>query len=370
MAFLLFNTFFFTILLFCAFVAFAQWRLSRDSAIPFYIGYLLSVFGHYFRQFWLDAVVRHGFPPLFDPPLHWGTPLSFAATACYLFFIWRMTLLPGTQPQRARLLSWVGRLYLAMIVLHLLLQITWGKSVAEQVHHTTRLLLYGPMVWMSVILLRSVRATYQKFVVAGAVALTIGLLGAISTEIWPRRDWMENVICGFQTPWGLFYWYHLKVGIALDVLFFSWAITLRQQMLTQQCEALKLPSDTIQNTENQSIALKNDVPSDDEFMRRLHDFLNQKLDDENLRVDDVAAAMYLSKSQTNRKIKQKTGLTTEQYLLRHRLLCAREQVLYSDAPIGEIAVRVGLKAVTHFSHAFKRAFGQSPSEMRRTQRNH
>lgn len=367
MAFLLFNTFFYTLLLFCAFVAFAQWRLSRDPVIPYYIGYLLCVFGHYFRQFWLDAVVLHDFPPLPDPPLHWGTPLSFAATACYLFFVWRVMFLPGAAPRRARLLTWAGGLYVGMIALHLWLQIAWGQPTAERVHHAARLLLFGPMIWMSVLLLRIARLPYQKLIVAGAAALTLGFFEAIATEMWPRKDLIQNVICGFYTPWGVFYWYHLKVGISVDTLLFSWAITLRQKIMLQPNPAA-LP--TLAQPEGaQNIATENTASPPDEFMERLHLFLEEKMGDENLRIDDIAAAVFLSKSQTSRRIKQRTGLSTEQYLLRYRLRHATQLLLHTDRPIGEIAVQVGIKAVAHFSHAFKREFGQSPSEMRRAQRS-
>lgn len=360
MLFVLFHAFFFTSLLFCGFVAFAQWQLSRDEAIPFYIGYLLCAFAHYFRQFWLDMVELSLWTPPFDPPLRWDTPLSYASTACYLFFVWQVMTLPGSPLRYYRLLAWVGRFYVGMIAVHLLLQVTCGKQTAEAVHCTVRMMLYGPMVWMSVLLLRTARLPYQRLIVAGALALTIGFLGVIFTNLFPRQDYFRGVLSGFQMPWGkTIYLYHLKVGIALDVLLFSWAITLRQQMLLRPTQ---VPPPT-------ASAPPQHLPAmpivQDRFLEHLHDFLDSRLGDEHLRVGDVAVALFLSTSQTNRKIKEKTGLTTEQYLLRYRLRHAHQLLRETPAPIGEIADQVGFKTVAHFSHAFKREFGQPPSEMRR-----
>lgn len=110
-------------------------------------------------------------------------------------------------------------------------------------------------------------------------------------------------------------------------------------------------------------------PPTDELQIRLHAFLDEKLSDENLTVKQVAAAMYLGKSQMVRTIKKKTGFTTEQYILRHRLHRALHLLLTTQTSIGEIAGHVGFKSVAHFSNAFKREFGVSPSEIRRARDN-
>jgi len=219
---LLFNAIFFTLLLFCAFLAFAQWRLTRDKVIPYYIGYLLFVFGHYFRQFCLAQPSFYERLARFNPPLKWDMPLSFAASACYLFFIWLIMAVPGDAPRHSRLLTWAAGLYAGMIALNLFLQAKMGPEVAIQVHHIARLLLYVPMLWMSFRLLRMARLPYQKFILAGSVTVTLGFVEVIATGLYPHyHDLLGGAIRHYETAWPYTYWYHLKVGIALDVFCFS-----------------------------------------------------------------------------------------------------------------------------------------------------
>ena len=94
-------------------------------------------------------------------------------------------------------------------------------------------------------------------------------------------------------------------------------------------------------------------------------FLSKNYGDENVGVQQLAQGVYLSVSQTNRRIKEKTGLTTEQYIRQYRLEQAYEMVMNSRKSVTEIAMDVGFKDMAHFSTCFKRQFGVSPSEIRR-----
>lgn len=361
--FLLFNAFFFTLLLFCAFVAFAQWRLRKDGAILWYVGYLLATFLHYGRQFWLDEVARQGFPPLPDLPLEWDTPMSYVAFACYFSFIRQIMRIWLVAPRLSNVLFVVARGFGGMIFLNLWLQIMWGYSISEAVHQVVQLLLFPLMLWIVVHLLRNARLFYEKLILSGTVALVVGFVCVIaSRRLTGQHDWVPEVICCFPTAWGDVCFYHLKVGVALDVLFFSWALTLRQQQLIRQ--------EQVARTETMVppvIVLPPHKLPTDTFLVQLHDFLDKKLGEEQLTVDLVAAEMHLSKSQTARTIKHKTGFTTEQYIVRYRLDKGKELILSTQMPIGEVAILVGFKEVAHFSNAFKRAFGVSPSEVRRAQ---
>lgn len=365
--FLLFNAFFFTLLLFCAFVAFAQWRLRKDGAILWYVGYLLATFLHYGRQFWLDEVARQGFPPLPDPPLEWDTPLSYVAFACYFSFIRQIMRIWLAAPRLSNVLFVVARGFGVMILLNLWLQVIWGYTISEAAHQVVQVLLFPLMLWIVVHLFRNARLFYEKLILSGTVALVVGFVCVIASRRWAgQHDWVPEVICCFPTAWGDVCFYHLKVGVALDVLFFSWALTLRQQQLIRQDQTARIAA-TNSPSEPPVIVLPPHKRPTDAFLAQLNAFLDKNLGDEQLTVELVAAEMHLSKSQTTRTIKHKTGFTTEQYIVRYRLDKGMELILTTQMPIGEVAISVGFKEVAHFSNAFKRAFGVSPSEVRRAQ---
>ena len=59
------------------------------------------------------------------------------------------------------------------------------------------------------------------------------------------------------------------------------------------------------------------------------------------------------------------GMSIHQYHLRARLLAALDHVLDSERGLSEIGIDLGFSHHSHFSHAFRRAFGVTPSALRR-----
>lgn len=59
------------------------------------------------------------------------------------------------------------------------------------------------------------------------------------------------------------------------------------------------------------------------------------------------------------------GMPIHQYHLRARLTAALDDVLDSERGLSEIAIDLGFTHHSHFSHAFRRAFGVTPSALRR-----
>jgi len=171
--FLLFNAIFFALLLFCAFMAFAQGRLTKDKAVLWYIGYLLATFMHYGRQFWMDVADKQGFPSMPDPPLEWDTPLSYAAFACYFMFIRQMMSIWATAPRLSNVPIALARLLGGLIGFNLLLQACFGYVTSEAVHQVVQLLLFPVMAWLAVHLVRNARLFYQKLILVGTVALVL-----------------------------------------------------------------------------------------------------------------------------------------------------------------------------------------------------
>lgn len=265
-------------------------------------------------------------------------------------------------PRFARFITGFAKIYVAMIGVNLALRAFSGYETSNAVHQVVRLLLFGPMLWMTVYMLRKVRLFYEKLILFGTLAILSGFISAIM--VWGNpgvgEKLIPEVLFRFPTAWGNLYWYDVKVGVAIDVICFSWALTLRQKMLLQG---------VVKSAPDQTPLLQyllNALPPEDEFLCKIRAYLAQKISDENLSVEQVATeAARLSVSQTNRKIKEKTGLTTEQFVLEFRLEKALKLLCNTDQTVSEIAYAVGFREAAHFSNTFKRHFGQSPRDLRK-----
>ncbi|TDX32936.1 AraC family transcriptional regulator [Modicisalibacter xianhensis] len=87
-----------------------------------------------------------------------------------------------------------------------------------------------------------------------------------------------------------------------------------------------------------------------------------------LSVADLASQACLSEAHFSESFREQTGVTPYQYLLRQRLAAARYLLTTSTFPLNEIAERTGFASQSAFSHAFRRAFDHSPSQLRRNPR--
>jgi len=85
-----------------------------------------------------------------------------------------------------------------------------------------------------------------------------------------------------------------------------------------------------------------------------------------LAVRDVAAVAHLSERHAERLFRAQTGESLMAGLRRLRLERAARLLLESDAPITEIARGCGYPEVRPFSTAFRRRYGQPPTDFRRT----
>lgn len=86
-----------------------------------------------------------------------------------------------------------------------------------------------------------------------------------------------------------------------------------------------------------------------------------------LSVDDMARAANLSPIHFARQFKRSTGRAPYQYIIEQRVERARE-LLRSDLPIAEVAVRCGFTHQEHLTRIFGRTTGLTPAAYRRSLR--
>lgn len=81
-------------------------------------------------------------------------------------------------------------------------------------------------------------------------------------------------------------------------------------------------------------------------------------------LDELSGAAGVCRALFCRIFRQNTGMTPQKYLNRHRVELATTELLYSDTPVKDIAVRCGFADVHHFSRIFKNITGISPASFR------
>lgn len=89
--------------------------------------------------------------------------------------------------------------------------------------------------------------------------------------------------------------------------------------------------------------------------------------DEHFTLGQLAEACALSESTFLRKFKRVTGVSPVAYANERKMSAALFQLTETDDPIVEIAYRTGFENQFYFSTCFKKKFGLSPSEYRKTQ---
>ena len=82
-------------------------------------------------------------------------------------------------------------------------------------------------------------------------------------------------------------------------------------------------------------------------------------------LDDVARAVHASPFHLARIFQQQTGVPVHRYLTQLRLRASLERLAEGTDDLTALALELGFSSHSHFTDAFRREFGKSPSEMRR-----
>ena len=103
---------------------------------------------------------------------------------------------------------------------------------------------------------------------------------------------------------------------------------------------------------------------EDKLIQRLEQFMEEKLDDDTIRVDDIASALSMSKTSLQRKMQALFGMSVNEYVMVYRLKVAARIMNSEDVPVSEVGFRVGFTSHSYFSKCFKKQFGMTPREFK------
>lgn len=120
------------------------------------------------------------------------------------------------------------------------------------------------------------------------------------------------------------------------------------------------------NILNGSFTYKGEIENtngDTIFLKKLTDFLDDRLADNDISLPIVAQHFSLSESGFKSKLKRAAGKTFLDFTREFRLNKSREYLYTQKYNVTEAAQLTGFRSVAHFSDAFKRYFGVSPSNL-------
>ena len=102
--------------------------------------------------------------------------------------------------------------------------------------------------------------------------------------------------------------------------------------------------------------------TDEKFLKKLNEIINNHISDVNLDVDMIADLMNLSRPTLYRKISTISNLTPNELIKVTRLKKAAELIVQGEMKIYEIAEAVGFKSQPYFSQSFSKQFNMTPSQ--------
>ena len=108
---------------------------------------------------------------------------------------------------------------------------------------------------------------------------------------------------------------------------------------------------------------------DKKFLQKSIDIITKHISDSSFSVEMFAEELAISRSGLQKKIHSLIGETPGDLIRRIRLNKAAELIKYKFGNISEIALEIGYNNPTHFSQAFKRQFGITPSQFQQKNNN-
>jgi YesN/AraC family two-component response regulator len=98
---------------------------------------------------------------------------------------------------------------------------------------------------------------------------------------------------------------------------------------------------------------------------KARDFIRRNYN-KNIRLEDVATAVFLSPNYFSTVFRKITGRTFSTYLMKLRVQAACDLLTQTSIPIKEIVFQVGFDDYNYFNRTFKRMEGMPPAQFRKT----
>ena len=104
------------------------------------------------------------------------------------------------------------------------------------------------------------------------------------------------------------------------------------------------------------------VKKDVQFLEKIHQVIEENMDDSDFNIDTIASGIGLSRSAFFKKLKSLTGLAPVDLVKEIRLNKSVELIKNTDLSVSEIAFAVGFKDSGYYSKCFRKKYNQTPRE--------
>jgi len=137
-------------------------------------------------------------------------------------------------------------------------------------------------------------------------------------------------------------------------------LLIRAKSLIQQRQQLRERFSRKLYLEPQHLAVNS---ADEQFLQQLLQTIEMNMGAEHFGVKQLQEALHVSSSQLHRKVSALTNQSPNALLRSMRLQRAKQLLEQEAGNVSEIALEVGFSSMAHFSRAFKKEFGVSPSKV-------
>ncbi len=105
--------------------------------------------------------------------------------------------------------------------------------------------------------------------------------------------------------------------------------------------------------------VRDSVHGSQDFISHAIEYINHHIT-ENITIDSICSAVHTSKYYFCRQFKKATGLTAADYILKTRIVLAKNMLLRENVTVGEVSEKCGFSSISYFCRVFKVDVGVSP----------
>ncbi len=124
--------------------------------------------------------------------------------------------------------------------------------------------------------------------------------------------------------------------------------------------------DAVADAETGIDSILDDIPMKGTLLETVMQCIDEHISDEQFGVEQLSREVGISERQLQRKLKQITNKTPNQFITSVRLHRAKELLLSGNSNISEACYETGFSSPSYFSSRFKKEFGKTPSEFLQT----
>lgn len=138
---------------------------------------------------------------------------------------------------------------------------------------------------------------------------------------------------------------------------------IKQRKVVQEYYLAKLGS---QSTESDGRIPYSVSENNNSFVNTVIEYIEQNIDKTDLKIDDIAQNLFISRTVLYKKIKTFFGLSPVNLIRHYRINKSKQLIKESESSLSEIADLCGFGNLAYFSLCFKKETGLSPSEYKKS----